>query len=138
MWGVFVFASLQKTHSFVIMTKTKLILFILLYACAVGFTCICIPPKFYTDGGSCMQGIGVAIHLLILIISAFFAFISFTIGLIKTFNKLSVALSFIALAVWAFWFLNILINDSVSTALYLLPYLLVSIALVVINIKTAK
>lgn len=120
------------------MTKTKLILFILLYACAVGFTSICIPPNFYTGGGSCMQGIGVAIHLLILIVSGFFAFTSFSIGLIKTFNKSSVVLSFIALAVWAFWFLNILINDSVSTALYLVPYLVVNIALVVINIKVAK
>ena len=130
--------TLQKKHSFVTMTKTKLTLFILLYACAFGFTCICIPPKFYTSGGSCMQGIGVAIHLLILIVSAFFAFTSFAIGLIKTFNKSSVVLSFIALAVWAFWFLNILINDSVSNALYLVPYLAVSIALVVINIKVAK
>ena len=120
------------------MTKTKLILFILIFGFAVGFTFMCIPPKFYTSGGSCMQGIGVAIHILFLIVSVFFAFASFTIGLIKTFNKLSAVLSFMALAVWAFWFLNILINDSVSTALYLLPYLLVSIALVVINIKTAK
>lgn len=120
------------------MTKTKLILFILLFGCAIGFTCLCIPPKFYTEGGSCMQGIGVAIHLLILIISAFFALASFAIGFIKTFNKSSVILSFIALAVWAFWFLNILINDSASTALYLFPYLAASIALVVINIKTAK
>ena len=120
------------------MTKTKLILFILLFGCAIGFTCLCIPPNFYTSGGSCMQGIGVAIHLLILIISAFFALASLTIGVIKTFNKLSVVLSFVALAVWAFWFLNILINDSASTALYLFPYLAASIALVVINIKTAK
>jgi hypothetical protein len=134
MWGFF----LEKNHSFVIMTKTKLILFILLFGCAIGFTCLCIPPKFYTEGGSCMQGIGVAIHLLILIISAFFALASLTIGFIRTFNKSSVELSCVALAVWAFWFLNILVNDSVSTTIYLVPYLAASIALVVINIKTAK
>jgi hypothetical protein len=121
------------------MKVTKKIIFIILIILIVIIigSHIFIPNSIEIDGGSCYQGIMSGISTFFLIICGIFSLLSLVALLYNTKIKTAKVLSIISTIIWSLWSFLIM-NYKITGLLYIIPFLTVTILIIIVNNKYLK
>ncbi len=83
-----------------------------------------IPRSLIIAGGSCNQGIGIAIHVVVLMVSGGLNLLAFALtALLNRKSNYIAGLSILAFIIWIIYF-TVMLIDGLIACLYLLPFLI--------------